>query len=114
MSNIYQRVGEALTSNGKITVVAALNEQEDEVLSNSKFDKIGSMDINGTIVNLYSITEETVQTKITFPPNVRSILDTKPVLEKYISTADSRKYTVTYKHKVVTGSNDFNLKYKKF
>lgn len=53
MSNIYQRIGEAVASQGSITLVAALNDEEREVLQKTGFKCVGTMDINGILVHVY-------------------------------------------------------------
>lgn len=52
---IYQRIGEAIASQGKVTLVAALTFAEEEILKNSGFKKVGTMDLNGTPIDLYEV-----------------------------------------------------------
>lgn len=61
--SIYQRIGEAIASQGKITVVAALTFEDEEVLRTSGFKKIGTMDLNGVNVDLYEVKLNTVSAK---------------------------------------------------
>lgn len=53
--SIYQRIGEAIASQGKITLVAALSISDDEVLQKSGFRKVGTMDLNGATIDLYEV-----------------------------------------------------------
>lgn len=95
MSNIYQRVGEALTSDGKITVVAALNERDELVMNASQFPEIGTLDINGTVVKLYRVHQENTQ-------SFERII-AKPQPSKYVSRGTPHKYKVTFKgHEIDT------------
>lgn len=98
MSNIYQRVGEALTSDGKITVVAALNERDELVMNASQFPEVGTLDINGTVVKLYRVTQES---KHKFERVIAKQQIYKP--EKYVSNSTPHKYKVTFKgHEIDT------------
>lgn len=53
--SIYQRIGEAIASQGKVTLVAALTSAEEEILKNSGFKKAGTMDLNGSNIDLYEV-----------------------------------------------------------
>lgn len=53
--DIYKRIGEALASQGKITSVLAMNAEEVKIMTDGGFALLGSVDINGTIVQVYSI-----------------------------------------------------------
>lgn len=55
MSNIFQRIGEAVASAGKITLVVALNPEEAGVLSGSGFKKVGTVDLHGEWVDVYEV-----------------------------------------------------------
>ncbi|QCW18987.1 hypothetical protein 7t3_0466 [Salmonella phage 7t3] len=55
MSGIFQRIGEAIASQGKITLVAALNDEEANILMGAGFKKAGTMDLNGSLVDLYEV-----------------------------------------------------------
>lgn len=53
--SIYQRIGEAIASQGTVTLVAALTYAEEEILTGSGFKKIGTMDLNGTNIDLFEV-----------------------------------------------------------
>lgn len=55
MTNIFQRIGEAVASQGKITLVAALTPAEGEVLKSAGFKKVGSTDIDNNIIDIYEV-----------------------------------------------------------
>jgi|SRR6478609_851412 len=52
---IYQRIGEAIASQGKVTLVAALTPAEEHILTTSGFKKVGTMDLNGTNIDLFEV-----------------------------------------------------------
>ena len=60
MSNVYQRIGEAMASQGKIKLVLALNEDERTVLKNAGFTSAGFVDINGSNVEVFDISPKPV------------------------------------------------------
>lgn len=75
--SIFQRIGEAIASQGKITLVAALTPDEGIVLTNSGFKKVGTMDIEGSLVDLYEV-KVTQVINTTLPYNgIRSPSDNK-------------------------------------
>lgn len=53
--SIYQRIGEAIASQGKITLVAAITPNDEHVLKTSGFKKVGTMDLNGSDIDLYEV-----------------------------------------------------------
>lgn len=53
--SIYQRIGEAIASQGKVTLVAALTPNDEHVLKTSGFKKVGTMDLNGSNIDLYEV-----------------------------------------------------------
>lgn len=53
--SIYQRIGEAIASQGKITLVAAITPNDEHVLKTSGFKKVGTMDLNGSNIDLYEV-----------------------------------------------------------
>lgn len=53
--DIYKRIGEAVASLGKITSVLALNSEESQILHDAGFEFIGTVDINGSIVEIYTV-----------------------------------------------------------
>lgn len=55
MADIFQRIGEAIASQGKITVVAALNDIEEKVLQGAGFKMVGTMDLNGSVLKLFEV-----------------------------------------------------------
>lgn len=67
MSNLYQRIGEAMTSQGKITLVLALDEEESALLRNANFVSRGFVDINGSIVEVFDATKTVVHTTLPQP-----------------------------------------------
>lgn len=64
MSNLYQRIGEAMTSQGKITLVLALDDEEAALLRNANFVSRGFVDINGSTVEVFDATKTVVHTTI--------------------------------------------------
>lgn len=64
MSNLYQRIGEAMTSQGKITLVLALDDEESALLRNANFVSRGFVDINGGIVEVFDATKTVVHTTL--------------------------------------------------
>lgn len=64
MSNLYQRIGEAMTSQGKITLVLALDDEEAALLRNSNFVSRGFVDINGSTVEVFDATKTVVHTTL--------------------------------------------------
>ena len=64
MSNLYQRIGEAMTSQGKITLVLALDEEESALLRNANFVSRGFVDINGSVVEVFDATKTVVHTTL--------------------------------------------------
>ena len=64
MSNLYQRIGEAMTSQGKITLVLALDEEETALLRNANFVSRGFVDINGSTVEVFEATKTVVHTTL--------------------------------------------------
>lgn len=67
MSNLYQRIGEAMTSQGKITLVLALDEEESALLRNANFVSRGFVDINGSIVEVFDANKTVVHTTLPQP-----------------------------------------------
>jgi len=55
MTNIFQRIGEALASQGRITLVAARTPSEGEVLKIAGFKNVGSTDIDGDLIDIYEV-----------------------------------------------------------
>lgn len=59
MSNIYERIGEALLSNGKHDIIRAENKHEEDVLAAAGFTKVGSIKEGDKIVALFKIEQKT-------------------------------------------------------
>lgn len=59
MSNIYERIGEALLSNGKHDIIRAENKHEEDVLAAAGFTKVGSIKEGDNIVALFKIEQKT-------------------------------------------------------
>jgi|AGFT01.1.fsa_nt_gi hypothetical protein len=55
MADIFQRIGEAIASQGKITVVVALNDVEEKVLQGAGFKMVGTMELNGSVLKLFEV-----------------------------------------------------------
>lgn len=68
MSNLYQRIGEAMTSQGQITLVLALDFAEAELLRNSNFPSRGRIDLNGSILEVFDVVK-TVSTVVPGTPS---------------------------------------------
>lgn len=70
MSNIYERIGEALLSNGKYDIIRAENKHEEDVLANAGFTKVGSIKEGDKIIALFKIEHKTKEVlKIVEAPN---------------------------------------------
>ncbi len=59
MSNIYERIGEAILSNGQHDIIRAESELEADVLTKAGFTKVGSMKEGDVIVALFKIEQKT-------------------------------------------------------
>jgi hypothetical protein len=59
MSNIYERIGEALLSNGKHDIIRAENKHEEDVLTKAGFTKVGSIKEGDKVVALFKIEQKT-------------------------------------------------------
>lgn len=59
MSNIYERIGEALLSNGKHDIIRAESKHEEDVLAAAGFTKVGSIKEGDNIVALFKIEQKT-------------------------------------------------------
>jgi len=59
MSNIYERIGEALLSNGKHDIIRAESKHEEDVLTAAGFTKVGSIKEGDKIVALFKIEQKT-------------------------------------------------------
>lgn len=59
MSNIYERIGEALLSNGKHDIIRAESKHEEDVLTAAGFAKVGSIKEGDKIVALFKIEQKT-------------------------------------------------------
>lgn len=59
MSNIYERIGEALLSNGKHDIIRAESKHEEDVLTTAGFTKVGSIKDGDKIVALFKIEQKT-------------------------------------------------------
>lgn len=98
MSNLYQRIGEAMTSQGKITLVLALDDEEAALLRNANFVSRGFVDINGSTVEVFDATKTVVHTTLpvqndwwTKPGPSITPFPTQPW-----TTSTPRPYTATY------------------
>lgn len=71
MTNIYQRIGEALASNGLHDIIFANDLDEETILSNAGFKIIGSMKLDdGKIVSLFKFEQKIKEViKIVEVPN---------------------------------------------
>lgn len=58
MSNVYKRIGEVLEDSTIINSVLAYNNDEEEVLKGAGFTRTGSVDIDGEIVDVYTIVKK--------------------------------------------------------
>lgn len=88
---IFQRIGEAIASQGKVTLVAALTPQEEHILTTSGFKKVGTMDLNGTNIDLFEV-KVTQVVNAPVPP-YNGIRTPYPIIKPY-TTDDTypRKY----------------------
>ncbi|EBS4516361.1 hypothetical protein DQT32_02890 [Salmonella enterica subsp. enterica serovar Braenderup] len=59
MSNIYERIGEALLSNGEHDIIRAENKHEEDVLTKAGFTKVGSIKEGDQVVALFKIEQKT-------------------------------------------------------
>ncbi|EON7637189.1 hypothetical protein ABV23_RS01685 [Escherichia coli] len=55
MSNVYKRIGEVLEGNNVINSVLAYSNDDEEVLKGAGFTRTGSVDIDGEIVDVYTL-----------------------------------------------------------
>lgn len=55
MSNVYQRIGEAIASSNKISLVIALTVEEQNILRNSGFKPVGTVDVNGSVLEVFEV-----------------------------------------------------------
>ena len=85
MSNIYERIGEALLSNGEHDIIRAENKHEEDTLTKAGFTKVGSIKEGGNIVALFKIEQKTKEVvkivevpKTTWPYNDQSHPFRKP------------------------------------
>lgn len=99
MSNLYQRIGEAMTSQGKITLVLALDDEEAALLRNANFVSRGFVDINGSTVEVFDATKTVVHTT-TLPVQNDWWTKPGPSITPFPSqpwtTSTPRPYTATY------------------
>ena len=54
-TNIHQRIGEAITSGGEFNIIRANDAQEEQILTDAGFVKVGSMKEGGNIVSLFKV-----------------------------------------------------------
>lgn len=59
MSNIYERIGEALLSNGQHDIIRAESKHEEVTLTNAGFTKVGSIKEGDKIIALFKIEQKT-------------------------------------------------------
>lgn len=96
--SIYQRIGEAIASQGKITLVAAITPNDEHVLKTSGFKKVGTMDLNGSNIDLYEVkVTQIINTQAPYT-GIRSPLDkpypgTKPTKYEAQWPENYRLYT---------------------
>lgn len=54
-TNIHQRIGEAITSGGEFNIIRANDAQEEQILTDAGFVKVGSMKEGDNIVSLFKV-----------------------------------------------------------
>lgn len=54
-TNIHQRIGEAITSGGEFNIIRANDAQEEQILTDAGFVKVGSMKEGDKIVSLFKV-----------------------------------------------------------
>jgi hypothetical protein len=104
MSNIYERIGEALLSNGKHDIIRAESKHEEDVLAGAGFTKVGSLKEGENIIALFKIEQKTKEVvKVVQVP----IIDTSPWNKKPNNVGDypwnNRPYVMNYAD---TGTGD--------
>ena len=71
MSNIYERIGEALLSNGQHDIIRAESKHEEDTLAKAGFTKVGSIKEGDKIVPLFKIEQKTKEViKVVTAPTV--------------------------------------------
>lgn len=58
MSNVYKRIGEVLENDSIVNSVLAYSNDDEEVLKGAGFTRTGSVDIDGEIVDVYTIVKK--------------------------------------------------------
>lgn len=97
MSNIYERIGEALLSNGQHDIIRAESKHEEDTLVKAGFTKVGSIKEGDNIVALFKIEQKTKEViKIVEVPTI----DTSPWNKKPNNVGDypwnNRPYVMNY------------------
>lgn len=115
MSGIFQRIGEAVASQGKITLVAAFSSTDGEILKGAGFKKVGSTDFDGELIDIYEVKiQQIVNTQ---PHQIKvPIKDEKPSWpynnnHPMYSTSSSTPSTVSYRGNVTSLSGDEAVEY---
>lgn len=119
--NLFQRIGEALTSGGEYNIIRANDDNEIAILNNAGFVQIGSMKDGDTIVSLFKIelkAKEVIKiveapTKLS-PPWNNSPIDRQPFWDN--SPNDRQPYITNTPHIMYsTGTGDTSeWMYKKY
>jgi len=83
MSNIYERIGRAISSCGEYDIVRAETKEESEILEGSGFKKVGSILEGEKVVSLYKIEIKTIEKVVQVPivsPTIKPYppIDTTP------------------------------------
>lgn len=83
MSNIYERIGRAISSCGEYDIVRAETKEEVEILEGSGFKKVGSMLEGEKVISLYKIETKTIEKIVQVPivsPTIKPYppIDTSP------------------------------------
>lgn len=80
MSNIYERIGRAISSCGEYDIVRAETKEEVEILEGSGFKKVGSILEGEKVVSLYKIEAKTIE-KIVIVPNMSPTIKPYPPID---------------------------------
>lgn len=80
MSNIYERIGRAISSCGEYDIVRAETKEEVEILEGSGFKKVGSTLEGEKVISLYKIETKTIE-KIVHVPNISPTIKPYPPID---------------------------------
>ncbi|EOR9073848.1 hypothetical protein FOI42_RS01910 [Escherichia coli] len=80
MSNVYKRIGAVLEDSTIVNSVLAYNNDDEVVLMSAGFTRTGSVEIDGEIVDVYSIEKKR---KVVVVDNVNTLKDLENLRYKF-------------------------------